>query len=85
MSGVRGNHGESIQSSGKTQLADFGDLIEKGSSSQMGKGFFGKYFSSSICTSTSVGFATSLLTAIFTLVLSSLTILNDSSLLCIVR
>ena len=85
MSGVRGNHGESIQSSGKTQLADFGDLIEKGSSSQMGKGFFGNYFSFSICTSTSVGFATSLLTAIFTLVLSSLTILNDSSLLCIVR
>ena len=41
MSGVRGNHGESIQSSGKTQLADFGDLIEKGSSSQRGKGFLG--------------------------------------------
>ena len=49
MSGIRGNHRESIQSSGKTQLADFGDLIEKGSSSQMGKGFFGKYFSSSFC------------------------------------
>ena len=45
MSGVRGNHGESIQSSGKTQLADFGDLIEKGPPLRV-KGFFGKYFSS---------------------------------------
>ena len=82
MSGVRGNHGESIQSSGKTQLADFGDLIEKGSSSQR-KGIFWEILL--ICTSASVGFATSLLTAIFTLVHSSLTILNDGSLLCIIR